>query len=672
MLVGVPAVSRNAAARPLAPPAGAPAGTAERTLTAEPLAPPPRFWTCALLLAAVAVLWVATRPYAGIVHDGRLYTLQALASADPARFAEDLFLRFGSQDSFTLFSRFYEPVLRWAGISGGAMIATLLGQAIWLGGAYALAGALLRDSVRALVAVAGLVALPGTYGADLNFSYGEPFLSPRLFAEALTMLALGFAVRGRAVLAGTVLAVAALLHPIMAAPGAAVFLLLNAFRDRRWWPVPICGVAVALGAAAAGVEPFARLGVRFDDAWFETVRRRGPDVFMAGWSLIDYCVLASQAALAVLALSVPTPRVRPLVGAVLLVAVGGIALTALGADLARNQFIANVQPWRATWLLCAIAHLLAPSVLAEFAGGVGAARPFTRGLVFGGTGLLFLALLTPGAFLWSSALLAGAALLVRRPLDAEPPGPVLRVLAVGGAAVIAASVAHLAFASKADLDVWPEEYWARLWGFGLGVSALWLAAAAALRAAPSTGRGAPDPVATAVAACLVFCAALGWDQRTAWTKFVESPGPLPSDLAGFVADDATVYWDAGVELLWLRLRKASYHSCMQGAGVLFFRGTAAAYQHRAESFPFETARTDRCWKGGAGPGETPTPTPEGLRRACAREPELDVLVLPHAVEGLPRREWRPPVMQRYPLLNDGKLQVRDFDRFYAYACEELR
>ncbi len=122
--------------------------------------------TCLLLLAAVAVLWMATRPYSGIVHDSTLYTLQALNAADPARFADDPFLRFGSQDRFTIFSHLYGPVLRWAGISLGALLLTLLAQAIWLCGAYCLARALLGDPVRALAAVAGLVALPSTYGAE--------------------------------------------------------------------------------------------------------------------------------------------------------------------------------------------------------------------------------------------------------------------------------------------------------------------------------------------------------------------------------------------------------------------------------------------------------------------------------------------------------------------------
>ncbi len=47
-------------------------------------------------------------------------------------------------------------------------------------------------------------------------------------------------------------------------------------------------------------------------------------------------------------------------------------------------------------------------------------------------------------------------------------------------------------------------------------------------------------------------------------------------------------------------------------------------------------------------------------------------MLPHRVDGPPRREWAPPVKRRYLRIVDGKLDVREFDRFYAYACDDLR
>ena len=50
--------------------------------------------------------WALSHRYLGLFHDARLYTLQALARLHPALSA-DVFLRFGSQDRFTIFSPLY-------------------------------------------------------------------------------------------------------------------------------------------------------------------------------------------------------------------------------------------------------------------------------------------------------------------------------------------------------------------------------------------------------------------------------------------------------------------------------------------------------------------------------------------------------------------------------------
>jgi hypothetical protein len=659
MLSDAPADLRHpaAAARDAAPAAGPQARSRPLLLLA--------------LAAAVAVLWMATRPYQGVIHDARLYTLQAISAADPGRFAEDLFLRFGSQDRFTAFSHLYAPVLRWAGVSLGAMLLTLAAQAAWLGAAFFLATAVLRDPVRALAAVAGLVALPSAYGAQFVFSYGERFLTPRLFAEALTLLALGCAARGLPGRAAAALAAAAAFHPVMALPGAAAFFFHQALGNRAWWAAAACAGAATVGLAVLGIEPFARLGVRLDPDWFEIVRHRSAYAFMGGWSALDHSLLAGQAALALLAaLAVPGAALRRTAVAVLLAAAAGLGLTVVGADLAQNQLLTNIQPWRATWLLGVAAHLFALPILLELAGRGGLARDFAGILVAGGLAVLMSARLLPGAHVLSAALLTAAAVLVASRRGRGPLKPVQHTMALGVAVAMGMSLVQLGFGLKAGMDVWPEEYRARLWAFTLCVSGLGVVAAAVPRPGSPPGAGAPGPVLAAAVAFLLFCGVLGWDQRTAWTKFVESPEPPPGDLAELVPGAAAVYWEGGVELLWFRLNKPSYHSCAQGAGVMFFRQTATAYRHRSESFRFEAATSDPC---GPGPGIDRTPpTRAELRRACVREPGLDRIVLPYNVPDVPGREWVAPAKLQIPGLSGGKLHVREFDRFYAYACETLR
>ena len=59
----------------------------------------------AALLCAVALLWLTTRPYFGTGVDARFYMLEALNNLYPARFAQDLDVRFGSQGSFSVFTK---------------------------------------------------------------------------------------------------------------------------------------------------------------------------------------------------------------------------------------------------------------------------------------------------------------------------------------------------------------------------------------------------------------------------------------------------------------------------------------------------------------------------------------------------------------------------------------
>jgi hypothetical protein len=61
----------------------------------------------AVLALFCAATWALSHSYRGIFHDAGLYTLQALAHLDPGYLGQDVFLRFGSQDRFTIFGALY-------------------------------------------------------------------------------------------------------------------------------------------------------------------------------------------------------------------------------------------------------------------------------------------------------------------------------------------------------------------------------------------------------------------------------------------------------------------------------------------------------------------------------------------------------------------------------------
>src|SRR5437868_6682325 len=77
----------------------------------------------------IAATWLLRHPYHGIAHDSTLYTLLALARLHPDSLTNDLFVRFGTQDHYTLFSPLYAGAIGLFGIDRAAQLLTFLTQA---------------------------------------------------------------------------------------------------------------------------------------------------------------------------------------------------------------------------------------------------------------------------------------------------------------------------------------------------------------------------------------------------------------------------------------------------------------------------------------------------------------------------------------------------------------
>jgi hypothetical protein len=155
---------------------------------------------------------------------------------------------------------------------------------------------------------------------------------------------------------------------------------------------------------------------------------------------------------------------------------------------------------------------------------------------------------------------------------------------------------------------------------------------------------------------------------------LESPEPAPKDLAALLPEKASVYWEGGLEMLWLRLQRPSYFSCDQGTGALFYRATAMAYKHRADSFwPLRVGdftQLDTCATF------DPRPKPErsrlGVAKLCFREPGLDYLVLTRPLDGMPAKIWNSPVYFQDVQSSAGKFFAPVAKRFYIYSCASVR
>ena len=309
------------------------------------------------LLCAVAILWLATRHYFGVAKDAQFYMIEALRALNPAAFAGDVYFQFGSQGSFSLFSRLYAPFVSHFGVRAAGMGFTIVGQLCWI---LAL-GCLARNwiGVRFMwLSLAAVIVMPNIYA---YFAYGEQFATPRLFAEALTMLALallGF----RPVWTFILLGISAALHPLMTLPGmVAVFAYFALARPLLWLAIPV-GAIVAAALAWAGIPPFAHLLQTVDPAWLSVIRLRSPQALLASLSASSWMPILAVFFWAGIALLVTKGRERRFLAAVLIAGVGGLVCTLVGAGIAHNAFIMELQTWRSLWLLQVVSTAYIPVV----------------------------------------------------------------------------------------------------------------------------------------------------------------------------------------------------------------------------------------------------------------------------------------------------------------------
>ena len=183
----------------------------------------------ATALLCLSAIWLLTHRYHGIHHDALFYAVHALAHGAPARFEQDLFFAFGSQDDYTLFTPAYAWLSRQIGLGRAAFALLVAAQCVWAVAAFQIARQWLHGSFL-LAGLALLFALPRLYGYDPVFHYAESFLTARIWAESLVLIGVAATLKGRTGLALGAILVACLLHPIMALPGV---LFLTAYHWLR-------------------------------------------------------------------------------------------------------------------------------------------------------------------------------------------------------------------------------------------------------------------------------------------------------------------------------------------------------------------------------------------------------------------------------------------------------
>ncbi|WP_157926062.1 hypothetical protein [Methylosinus trichosporium] len=605
---------------------------------------------------SVAALWFVLHPYHGVVHDGRLYALQALNALQADQFASDLYFRYGSQDSFTVFSSLYRPLVAAFGVSSAHYITTLAGEAAFVFGLAFFVRTLLPDRREALFAFVGAIAEQSSYGSSGIFHYDEIFATPRPFAEALVLAAFGVAFTGKPVLGWLALAAAAALHPLMALTGIASLGLLAAQKDRRLLMLGAATAALGVLLGASSVQPFARLFETFDPEWFDIVRRRCGFGFLTRWTIDDFLTVAAALGPAVICLRWRDRALRSLALVFSVVSLCGMALTFISGDVGRDVLVVNIQPWRALWLSRLLGNIIVVVIVLRAPPDSLYRWPLLVAAILSAFARLGFFMPALADFL----LIVALAFCFFESRSAKPVTASIRkaVLALSGVAAVSPVLFGWILSIKP--------------GFSTDC-ALVLVGAVSCGLLIALDRGRVFVPGASVAATLALAAALLLnDRRTEWRRFIEAPGAA-DDLRGFVGDSANLYWDDSPEIMWFKLGRPSYYSCLQGTGVMFYRGTAIDYARRGSALAkldapnYHHAPDHACYHQPEQPTDGPLSL-DDLRRVCRALPDLDGIVLGVALPDASPRIWNSPAPRYYV----GYDKIETVTTFYKYMCRDLR
>jgi hypothetical protein len=188
----------------------------------------------------------------------------------------------------------------------------------------------------------------------------EPFVTPRMLACGLVLLGLDWQLRGRPVLSGATILLAAALHPLMAFGGLLVWAGFHLWKHLgvKTFVGALVGTFVLMAIVLA-VEP---LGKRcfgaMDDVWRQSILYSSSFNFPSEWAWSDWAYLAFQLAILGAAIwrfhSIDADKARFLI--VLLVVTLAAAVGAVLAEQSPYALLFQGQPYRAFWLL-AFLHL---------------------------------------------------------------------------------------------------------------------------------------------------------------------------------------------------------------------------------------------------------------------------------------------------------------------------
>lgn len=520
-------------------------------------------------------LFLLSRPYSGVHHDGRLYVGDALAKLDPGGVGRDLIFVHDGQFGFSLYTALLARLIAALDLSGATLAIVVVTLLAWFAALVLLIEHLLADRSpgERWVALVFAATLPPLYGAMNVIGFGEPYATPRGLAEAAGLLGMAGYLSGRRILGLGACVLAMLFHPIMGLCAAAAIGLAICLEDRRWLWAGLAALGVVTIAGLFHLPLADRIVTVMDPAWRAIVETRSPILFPSLWSAETWGRLAVQACTLAAAASLLTGAPQRLALGALSAGLAGVAAAALLGDHFSLLLFLQAQTWR-TLEPMAVLSAISLALVCIAAPRKGASSLI--GLAFLGVGWMFRDI---GDLGWLAAPVGLAFWLVGDRARLSHPR-LYGAIAVGVLAVGLLGYAALrTFALRQTLarlpDSWPFSQ-GLVWSSDLPtllivtVPGLWFA----LSWTP------PSRTMRLVGLFVIgLLAALLWDDRSDYVR-QRDLGRDPALVSMLASAPGDVLWLSGDVEPWVVAGRSSWGSKVQSAGIVFSRALAMALHDR--------------------------------------------------------------------------------------------
>ena len=204
------------------------------------------------------------------------------------------------------------------------------------------------------------------YGGCNIFQYAEPFMSPRIFSEALCILGVAALFKGRHIIFAALFLVSFFTHPLMTLwAGFIVYIYLALTYPRVLFSAPILvGAVFSLGLFK--IEPFAGLFRVISPEWEHIIKERLCPHFPTQWALENWSNAFFTISITAAACLFSKGVMRRLFLSSIIGAVCGILVNIIGGELFRIEFIMQIQAWRCLWFLQFISALGSALLIINF------------------------------------------------------------------------------------------------------------------------------------------------------------------------------------------------------------------------------------------------------------------------------------------------------------------